>query len=165
MVRGFVAFALVTVVCAAQGPWIGGGQKVSAQSPLVGKWRFTKFGPINGTFEFSADGTYSYSVQHGSRRLAHEGTYRLRPPRTNVSLRGLLGIVELKPTKTLADGAPTDLMIDSTLMDNEQTREYFVVDNVARQYTQGIRTLSLCDTERDWPGCAQTTRIYEVTRP
>jgi hypothetical protein len=55
---------------------------------------------------------------------------------------------------------PTGLMIDHKLLDNQQPREYFVQDNLDPRYTQGIPTLSLCDVERDWPGCAQSTRLY-----
>ena len=51
-------------------------------------------------------------------------------------------------------------MIDSRLMENHQAREYFVRDNLDPRYTEGIPTLSLCDVDRDWPGCAQFTLLY-----
>jgi len=163
-----MVFAILMALVAGLAPWTD-GVHVAAQSwaggALVGQWRFTKYGPINGTFEFFPNGAYSYSVQHGTRRLAHQGTYQWRAPRGSVSLRGLLGIVELTPTKVLVEGAPTDLIVDSTLMDNDGPHEYFVQDNLPPQHTQGIRTLSLCDTQRDWPGCAQSTRLYAATRP
>jgi hypothetical protein len=133
--------------------------------PILGRWRFTKYGPVTGTFDFRSDGTYAYAVQDGTVRLSHEGTYQWRAPRTAVSLRGLLGIIELTPVKRIADPPPTSLIIRSTLMDNDEPRSYFVQDNLSPQYTQGIPTLSLCDTTRDWPGCAQTTRLYEDLAP
>lgn len=147
------------LAAAAQGAAMGGG------GALVGRWRFQKFGPVTGSFEFRPDGTYSYQVQDGRVRLAHEGTYQLRAPQSAASLPGLLGVVRLTPTAVVVDGAPTTLIIDHTLMDNHEAREYFVQDNLSPQHTQGIPTLALCDAERDWPGCAQVTRIYAAQRP
>lgn len=132
---------------------------------LVGRWRFQKYGPIRGEFEFLSDGTYRYFVEQGRLRLAHEGRYSMRQPNRPVNLPGLVGIVELTPQRITTPNSPSGLMIDSTMMDNEKPREYFVQDNLAPQYTNGIQTLSLCDTARDWPGCTQTTRLYRNDAP
>jgi hypothetical protein len=132
---------------------------------LVGRWRFQKYGPLRGEFEFLSDGTYRYFVEDGTLRLAHEGQYTMRQPSRPVTLRGLLGILALTPQRIIARNAPSRLMIDSTVMDNDQPREYFVQDNLSPQHTQGVSTLSLCDVGRDWPGCAQTTRLYRVEAP